>query len=135
MAATLARHRQWILYAASIVYRTLGATLQSGAAAAAPILPLAMQYANQHYAAVKRAGHRGNRLTLGSALFQAILDGRSGVVLSHHAFADTWSRYDGLDRTVACVVPAAGADAAAMNRSSVAPRRSGAEDDYDAMET
>lgn len=105
MAATLARHRQWIPYAASIVYRTLGATLQSGAAAAAPILPLAMQYANQHYAAVKRAGHRGSRLTLGSALFKAILDGRSGVVLSHHAFADTWSLIANADRRVHLAIP------------------------------
>ncbi|MCX7061075.1 MAG: molybdopterin-dependent oxidoreductase [Gammaproteobacteria bacterium] len=105
LAATLARHREWIPYAASIIYRTLGPSLAGGAAAAAPILPLAMQYANQHYAAVKRAGHRGNRLTLGSALFQAILDGRSGVVLSHHEFADTWSLIANADRRVHLAVP------------------------------
>jgi anaerobic selenocysteine-containing dehydrogenase len=105
LAATLARHREWIPYAASILYRTLGPSLAGDAAAAAPILPLALQYANQHYAAVKRAGHRGNRLTLGSALFQAILDGRSGVVLSHHEFADTWSLIANADRRVHLAVP------------------------------
>ena len=117
MAATLARHREWIPYAASIVYRTLGETLQGGAAAAAaaaPILPLAMQYANQHYAAVKRAGHRGNRLTLGSALFQAILDGRSGVTLSHHEFADTWSLIANADRRVHLAIPEMLAELAAL---------------------
>ena len=91
LAATLASHKAWIPYAASMIYRTLGPTLPDGAAAAAPLLPLAVQYASQHHAAVKRAGHEGNRLTLGSALFHAILAGRSGITLSRHEFADTWS--------------------------------------------
>jgi anaerobic selenocysteine-containing dehydrogenase len=97
LAATLASHKAWIPYAASLVYRTLGPTLPGGAAAAAPLLPLAVQYATQHYAAVKRAGYGGNRLTLGSALFHAILEGRSGIVLSRHEFADTWSLVKHLD--------------------------------------
>ncbi|MFX8906998.1 molybdopterin oxidoreductase family protein, partial [Acinetobacter baumannii] len=40
LAATLARHKEWIPYAGSILYRTLGPTLPEGAAAAAPLLPL-----------------------------------------------------------------------------------------------
>ncbi|MDF2445937.1 MAG: molybdopterin oxidoreductase family protein [Moraxellaceae bacterium] len=90
LGATLARHKEWIPFAASIVYRTLGKALPDNAAAAAPLLPLSIGYANEHYAAVKRAGHKGNRLTLGSAFFKAILDQREGMVMSRHEMADTW---------------------------------------------
>jgi anaerobic selenocysteine-containing dehydrogenase len=90
VGATLARHKEWVPFAASIVYRTLGKALPDNAAAAAPLLPLSIGYANEHYAAVKRAGHKGNRLTLGSAFFHAILDRREGMVMSRHEMADTW---------------------------------------------
>lgn len=105
LAATFARNKQWIPHAASIVYRTLGKTLPGSATAAAPILPLAMQYATEHYAAVKRAGHRGNRLTLGAALFRAILDGRAGIIISRHEFEDTWSLVRTKDRRVHLAIP------------------------------
>lgn len=90
VGATLARHKEWIPFAASIVYRTLGKALPGNAAAAAPLLPLSIGYANEHYAAVKRAGHKGNRLTLGSVFFKAILEQREGMVMSRHEMADTW---------------------------------------------
>jgi len=105
LAAALARHEAWAPYAASIVYRTLGPALPRGAAAAAVLLPLAMRYAAQHRAAVLRAGHSGNRLTLGATLFRAILEGRSGVTLSRHEFADTWSLIKTGDRRVHLAVP------------------------------
>lgn len=105
LAATLARNKQWIPHAASIVYRTLGKALPNGAAAASPILPLAMGYATEHYAAVKRAGHRGNRLTLGASLFRAILDDRAGIVMSRHEFDDTWSLIRNKDRRVHLAIP------------------------------
>ena len=59
-------------------------------AAAAPLLPLAVQYATQHYAAVKRAGHEGNRLTL-------VLNGQTTVdvedsKLASGPFALQWGR-------------------------------------------
>jgi anaerobic selenocysteine-containing dehydrogenase len=105
LATTLASHKAWIPYAASILYRTLGRNLPDSAAAAAPLLPLAVQYATQHYAAVSRAGHEGNRLTLGSALFHAILAGRSSIVLSQHEFADTWSLVGHPDRRIHLTIP------------------------------
>ena len=55
-------------------------------AAAALLLPLCLAYANQFPQAVRRAGHRGNRLTLGARLFKTILAQRSGVVFSVHRF-------------------------------------------------
>jgi anaerobic selenocysteine-containing dehydrogenase len=82
---------RWQPYAASIVYRTLGQALPGGAAAAAPLLGLTVAYAQRHAAAVRRAGHPGNRLTLGGALFRAILERRAGTLMSIHTFDDTWS--------------------------------------------
>lgn len=87
----LAKNKKWQPFAASILYRTLGKTLPDGAAAAAPLLPLAVLYAQKHYDAVKRAGHAGNRLTLGASLFHAILNKRSGTLISSHEFKDMWS--------------------------------------------
>lgn len=115
LAATLARSKSWIPYAASILYRTLGKTLPNGAAAAAPALPLAMLYASEHYAAVRRAGHRGNRLTLGAALFRAIIDKRSGTAISLHEWADTWSLIKTPDRRVHLAVPEMLAELQALN--------------------
>ncbi len=72
----------------------------------APLLPLAvLQYATQHHAAVQRAGHGGNRLTLGSTLFRAILAGRSGIVLSRHEFANTWSLIQHPDGRIHPAIP------------------------------
>jgi hypothetical protein len=70
----------------------LGPTLPGGAAAAASILPLAQRYGSRHDTAVRRAGHRGNRATLGSHLFEAILERRSGVVTLPHGYG---GHYDG----------------------------------------
>ncbi|TDU25719.1 anaerobic selenocysteine-containing dehydrogenase [Panacagrimonas perspica] len=105
LGAALARNRKWIPHAASIVYRTLGQTLPGGTAAAAPILALTMAYAQQHRAAVLRAGHRGNRLTLGAALFDAITSRRSGTLLSRHEYEDTWSLVANADRRVHLAIP------------------------------
>tara|TARA_Y100000588_G_scaffold242201_1_gene256286 strand:+ start:226 stop:2496 length:2271 start_codon:yes stop_codon:yes gene_type:complete len=105
LGALLARNRQWIPHAASIVYRTIGKTLPDNAAATAPLLALTHVYAQQYYREVKRAGHQGNRLTLGSNLFQAILKGRSGVTLSEHRFQDVWSLVAHRDRRVHLAIP------------------------------
>ena len=91
LAASFAKNKKLIPFAGSIVYRTLGKTLPNDAATTALLLPLCMQYASQHYHAVKQAGYEGNRLNLGVKLFQTILQQRSGVVLSQHDYADVWS--------------------------------------------
>jgi anaerobic selenocysteine-containing dehydrogenase len=104
-AATLASRRQWTPFAASILYRTLGPTLPRGAAAAAVLLPLAAQYAAEHATALRRAGHRGSRLTLGGRLFHAILEQRSGVVMSRHDYEEVWSLVRNPDRKIHLAVP------------------------------
>ncbi len=105
LGALLAKNRQWIPHAASIVYRTIGKTLPDNAAGTAPLLALTHVYAQQYYQEVKRAGHEGNRLTLGSNLFQTILKGRSGVTLSEHHFKDVWSLIAHRDRRVHLAIP------------------------------
>jgi anaerobic selenocysteine-containing dehydrogenase len=60
-------------------------------AAAAPLLALAFDLARREPNAVRRAGHRGNPLTLGVTLFRAILDRAEGTMITRHEFEDTWS--------------------------------------------
>jgi anaerobic selenocysteine-containing dehydrogenase len=105
LGASLATRKEWTPFAASIAYRTLGPTLPDGAAAAAFLLPLAMQFAAQHEAAVRRAGHEGSSRTLGSRLFRAILQQRSGVVISRHEFEETWSLLRTPDRRIHLAIP------------------------------
>ena len=105
LGATLATHAKWKDYGASILYRTLGRTLPKDAAPAAFLLPLAMGYAAKYERAVRRAGYGGNKLTLGVNLFRAILDGRSGVVMSRHAYDEVWSLMGHADRRVHLDVP------------------------------
>ena len=99
LGATLAAKPRWAPYAASIAYRTLGHALRTPRArpdraspsAAAPLIALALDIARRDAPAVRRAGHRGNRLTLGAALFQSILDRPEGTLFTRHEFDDTWS--------------------------------------------
>ncbi len=69
------------------------------------LLPLCMQYAAQHYKAVKQAGYQGNRLNLGVKLFQAILKQRSGIVLSQHEYDDVWSLIEYKDKKIRLAIP------------------------------
>lgn len=90
LAATLAVKPKLMPYAASIMYRTMGPLLGRQAAASF-MLPLAMDYAHQHREAVLRTGLAGSKLSLGSALFNHILNNPQGVVLSRHQMPDTWT--------------------------------------------
>lgn len=105
LGVSFAKNKKLIPYAASIVYRTLGKTLPNDAASTALLLPLCMQYAAQHYQAVKQAGYVGNRLNLGVKLFQNILQQRSGVVLSQHDYADVWELIAYQDKKIRLAIP------------------------------
>lgn len=97
---TLALRKRWAPFAVSILYRSLGPTLPRGLEAAAFLLPLSEVYARKHRAAVRRAGHRD-----GAALFDAILRGRSGVVMSKHEYEDNWALVKTSDGRVHLGVP------------------------------
>lgn len=103
--ATLMRQKKLQPYAASVLYRTLGKTLPNQAASAAFLLPLAIQFAVEQPKAVQQAGHRGNRLTLGSVLFESILASRSGMVFSQHEYRDVWQLVKTKDKRVHLAIP------------------------------
>ncbi len=109
LGAYLVRHKKWIPYAASVIYRTLGAHLKDKegrpAAAAAPLLPLSHQFANTYYTATRRAGFAGNRITMGAHVFDAILNSPAGVVLSRHQFQEVWSLIAYPDRKIKLAIP------------------------------
>ncbi len=119
-AALMVRRRQLLPFAPSILYRTLGPVLPDGAAAAAPLLPLSMLYAQKYPAEVRRAGHHGNRLTLGTALFRAILGRRAGTLISVHEHEDMWTLMGTPDRRVRLAIPEMLDELAAL-RDEVAP--------------
>lgn len=113
LGVTLAT-RPWLLpFAGSVIYRTLGPRLVSGRAnaerlppaATAPLLWLAMLFANREPSAVRRAGHHGNRYTLGVSLFRAILDRPEGTLVTRHEFIDTWRFIRHADRRIHLDVP------------------------------
>lgn len=82
-------------FGASILYRTLGKHFSGNAASAAPLLPLAMQFAKNYPVQVRRAGKlsgfAGNTLTLGVNLFRVIMKERSGLIISSHTYEEGWS--------------------------------------------
>ncbi|HEY9304966.1 MAG TPA: molybdopterin-dependent oxidoreductase, partial [Mycobacterium sp.] len=66
-----------------VLYETLGPTLPDGLAGAAALWGLAQNVALAYPDAVRRAGHAD-----GNALFDAILDSRSGVTFTVHEYED-----------------------------------------------
>ncbi len=90
----MAQNPGHIRYAPHILYRTLGPFLPEGAAAAAIYWGMVQRFAAENAEAVKRAGHEGEGLALGNALFQAILHGRSGAVFAVNSFDESFDRID-----------------------------------------
>jgi len=89
-----------------VLYETLGPTLPGGAAAAAPLLGLAIQAAQSYPDALRRAGFDGaNPLEQGEALFAAILRERSGVVFSVDEPDASWSRVAHDDGRIHLAIP------------------------------
>jgi anaerobic selenocysteine-containing dehydrogenase len=69
-----------------VLYETLGPTLPEGLKGAAALWGLAQKAALTYPDAVRRAGHED-----GNALFEAILNGKSGVTFSVHEYADDFA--------------------------------------------
>ncbi len=105
LAVTIKIKPQWIPFAAIILMRTLGDALPEGAAAAAPLWFACLRYAKRHTAAVQRAGLSGKGAALGEALFTAVLNGRSGILLSEHLYEDTWDFLRHADKRIHLNIP------------------------------
>ncbi len=98
--AHMAQNPGHMRYAPHILYRTLGPSLPDGAASAAIYWGMAQRFCAANAAAVRRAGFQGEGLALGNALFEAIVQGRSGTVFAVDDFADSFERIDFEDRKI-----------------------------------
>lgn len=113
LGAALAATPRWAPYGASILYRTLGKALTTARshpdrvppAAAVPLLVLALGVAAKEARAVRAAGHRGHRFSLGANLFHAILDRPQGTLFTRHRYEDTWAFLRHADRRIHLDVP------------------------------
>lgn len=91
LKAHLALHPKQAGLAALVLYATLGKALPPGLDAAAVLWAGCHRYVEKNAAAVARAGVVDAGAGLGEALFDRVLAGASGVVLSSHVHEDTWS--------------------------------------------
>lgn len=96
----MAQNPEHMRYAPHILYRTLGPNLPDGAASAAIYWGMVQRFVATNTAAVKRAGYQGEGLALGNALFEAILNGRSGTVFAVDDFAESFDRIDFADHKI-----------------------------------
>jgi anaerobic selenocysteine-containing dehydrogenase len=92
-------------YGSSVMYRTLGKTLPSNLESAAPLLGLTLLYTQKYFDAVKRVGYKGTKNSLGNALFEAILENKSGVIISKHEFEEVWSLVKTADKKIHLHIP------------------------------
>lgn len=73
-----------------VLYATLGQTLPEGAAAAAALWGACQQLVLQNPEVVKAAGFEGEGPALADALFDAMLETRTGVVFARRPQEDSW---------------------------------------------
>ena len=83
-----------------VLYETLGPTLPDGLAGAAALWGLAQKTALAYPEAVRRAGHDD-----GNALFDAILQNRSGVTFTVHDYEDDFDLISHADHKIALDMP------------------------------
>ncbi|PRC42509.1 molybdopterin oxidoreductase, partial [Mycobacterium sp. ITM-2017-0098] len=98
-----------------VLYETLGPALPEGLSGAAALWGLAQKAAMTYPDAVRRAGHED-----GNALFDAILEGRSGVTFTVHDYEDDFSLISHADRRIALEMPEMLADIRALADAPVA---------------
>jgi anaerobic selenocysteine-containing dehydrogenase len=103
------------------LYETLGPTLPEGMASAAALWGLAQRVAMIYPDAMRRAGHAD-----GDALFEAILEGRSGITFTVDEYEDDFAYVVHPDKRIALEIPQMLAELRAL-----ADRQPGlANDDY-----
>ena len=83
-----------------VLYETLGPTLPVGLSGAAALWGLAQKAAMTYPEAVRRAGHAD-----GNALFDAILQSRSGVTFTVHEYDDDFALISHPDHKIALEIP------------------------------
>jgi anaerobic selenocysteine-containing dehydrogenase len=90
-----------------LLYETLGPSLGAGNEAAAAVWGIAHNFARTNAETLRRAGFAGEGDELGDALFDAMLENRSGVVYSVSRYEETWNRISGgrVNLTITELIP------------------------------
>jgi anaerobic selenocysteine-containing dehydrogenase len=90
-----------------LLYETLGPSLGAGNEVAAAVWGIAHNFARKNADTLRRAGFAGEGDELGEALFDAILENRSGVVYSVSRYEETWNRISGarVNLTITELIP------------------------------
>jgi len=88
-----------------VLYETLGPTLGPGREATALLWGAAHTCAMAYPESVRRAGFEGDGPALGEALFEAILERRSGVTFTVDEYEETWKRLCTPDGKINLSVP------------------------------
>ncbi len=96
-------------YGAVVLYETLGPTLPTGLAEAAPLWFSAQQVAVKYPEAMRAAGHGD-----ADALFDAMVASRDGVVFTHHDYDESWTLLNVDDHRINLDLPEMLADLAAL---------------------
>ena len=101
----MAAHPEMKPHLPYVFYRTLGPTLPEGAAAAALYWGLAQRFAAANEASVRRAGFEGagmaeGSFALGNALFDGVLNGRSGAVFAVDAVEESFEKLGRADKKI-----------------------------------
>lgn len=97
--------RAYRLLGPAILYETLGKTLPAGSAATAVWWPAAHHCAHVSRDAVIGAGFEGEGAALGEALFEAMVNERSGVIFTHESHEDLWRLIKTSDGKVHLAIP------------------------------
>lgn len=100
LAASVVDRRRIIGLGPTLLYDTLGPTLPDGAASAAVLWALAQRVEREHRRGMKRAGYRS-----GSALFEAMLRERSGLIFTEDEPEDSWSYVAHPERRIPLGIP------------------------------
>ncbi|MDK1025638.1 MAG: molybdopterin-dependent oxidoreductase [Gammaproteobacteria bacterium] len=90
-----------LAYIPYVLYRTLGPALPKGADSAAALWGLCQMFAQTHPAHVRNAGYGGQGFAAGEQLFTAILEGKSGTIISREEFGDPAYQFPKEDGKVA----------------------------------
>lgn len=93
--AKLAQMPALMAIAPGLLYRTLGKSLPEGMQNAAALWAVCHQHAMSSRKTLEAAGFSGEGMDLGDALFDALIENHSGVIVSSEQWFDVWSRAPG----------------------------------------
>lgn len=106
LAVACAFKPKWKKYQLLILKETLGKALPYPyARAAAFIWVAAHMYVKKYTRQVKRLGFKENGYALGEALFNRILNSKSGTLISRHTFEESWELIRHKDKKVHLEIP------------------------------